>query len=149
MNWLQWIWPTRPQSDTVTPPGTDLDLGDPTLIEPAMPTVAAADLWVAWHTNVVDAEDQLGGRPIRIVGRVERVERRSRSTLVLNLAVDGRIRVIGCRFDEERRGQLAGVRPGDTVAVIGTVKEMWAFECTVDAVAVQRPARSEHDSTAA
>lgn len=137
MNWLRALWPSRPQP-TLSPP-LSTEETSPCLVEAALPTISAVDLWTAWRTNVVDAEDQWGGRPIRIVGRVERVERRSRDTLLLNLQVDGRLRTIGCRFAEALCTQLVGVRPGETVAVVGQVREIWVFACVVDAVAVERP----------
>jgi hypothetical protein len=141
MNWLRSLWPgradhTADDARRLTDVVTEVDGGF--LVEAGAPMVTAVELWKVWRANVVDAEDRWGGRAIRIVGRVERVERRGREGLALLLQVDGRWRVICCLFAEAMRERLAGVRPGEVVVVTGVVRELWAFECVVEGVAVQQ-----------
>jgi hypothetical protein len=130
MNWLRSLWPGRatPSNDT---PVIAAD-GGCIVVEPEVPTITASDLWTAWYANAVDAENRWGGRPLRISGRVVRVERRERDRLAVVLRVDD-WRSVVCRFPEGRRAELAGVRPGDEVAVIGTMRVMLTFEAWLDA----------------
>ncbi len=138
MNWLRTLWPGRAaHAEGEHIPGPVIEVNDQVVVEPTIPMVTAVGLWNEWNTNVVDAENRWGGRPIRIVGRAVRVEPRGRSAIALIIEVDRRWRAICCTFPETLRGQLVGVCQGDDVAVVGTVRELWCLECVVDAEAVE------------
>jgi len=94
-------------------------------------TVLATELCSAWRENAVAAEDRWGGRTLYIGGFVERVVRRSHDTLGLMLENGGRLTAIVCEFPEQRRGELAGLEPGATVVVRGTVRDSQTFEFRV------------------
>ena len=94
---------------------------EPVTAAPKPPAVPAAVLWETFQVNIVDAEDAFVGKVIRVVGTVERVEKRGEDYVLALARLRGTQRIVEVTFRTEDRGELVGLRPGDSVVVMGRV----------------------------
>ena len=76
----------------------------------------------AFQVNIVDAEDAFVGKVIRVVGTVERVEKRGEDYVLALARLRGTQRIVEVTFRKEDREELVGLRPGDSVVVMGSVE---------------------------
>ena len=97
----------------------DLEPVSSALKPPAVPAVA---LWETFQFNIVDAEDAFVGKVIRVVGTVERVEKRGEDYVLALARLRGTQRIVEVTFRKEDREELVGLRPGDSVVVMGKVE---------------------------
>ena len=140
MSWFNFLRADEPSSNDTLPadePSPDLPAIAPAAGAPPEepPVVQASELWTAWRANAVAAEDRWGGKVLRVAGKVERVERRSRDTLGLVFENGSRLASIVAVFPEAKREWLAALRPGDEVVVASRVAEVRSLELVLDASA--------------
>ncbi len=137
MSWFNFLRADKPTSIDSTPavePTPDLqDVAAAAGAPPdEPPVVQATELWAAWRANAVAAEDRWGGRVLRVAGKVQRVERRSRDTLGLVFENGSRFAAVVAVFPEAKREWLAGLQPGDEVVVSSRVSEVRSLELVLD-----------------
>ena len=94
---------------------------EPVSSAPKPLAVSAVALWETFQVNAVDAEDAFVGKVIRVVGTVERVEKRGEDYVLALARLRGTQRIVEVTFRKEDREELRGVRPGDSVVVMGRV----------------------------
>lgn len=94
---------------------------EPVSAAPKPPAVPAVALWETFQFNIVDAEDAFVGKVIRVVGTVERVEKRGEDYVLALARLRGTQRIVEVTFRKEDREELVGLRPGDSVVVRGAV----------------------------
>ena len=94
---------------------------EPVSSAPKPLAVSAVALWETFQVNIVDAEDAFVGKVIRVVGTVERVEKRGEDYVLALARLRGTQRIVEVTFRTEDRGELVGLRPGDSVVVMGRV----------------------------
>ena len=94
---------------------------EPVSSAPKPPAVPAVALWETFQFNIVDAEDAFVGKVIRVVGTVERVEKRGEDYVLALARLRGTQRIVEVTFRKEDREELVGLRPGDSVVVAGRV----------------------------
>ena len=99
----------------------------------ASPPVPAVALWETFQVNIVDAEDAFVGKVIRVVGTVERVEKRGEDYVLALARLRGTQRIVEVTFRREDREDLVGLRPGDSVVVAGKVDKADAGRIAMDA----------------
>ncbi len=109
---------------------------EPVSAAPKPPAVPAVALWETFRFNIVDAEDAFVGKVIRVVGTVERVEKRGEDYVLALARLRGTQRIVEVTFRKEDREELRGVRPGDSVVVAGRVSR---FEAGVAAIETRAP----------
>ena len=100
--------------------GLPFDL-EPVSTAPRPPSIPALELWALFQSNIVDAEDAFVGKVVRVVGTVERVERRGEGYVLALARLRGTQRIVEVTFGAEDREELVGLRPGDSVVVMGTI----------------------------
>jgi hypothetical protein len=85
------------------------------------PEVAAVTLFDAFHDNVVAADQKYRNKPLAVKGTVGRIDREG---LGFDVVADGTYHgyppSVECRFHPTRRDELAGVKKGASVTVVGT-----------------------------
>ena len=107
---------------------------EPVSSAPKPPAVPAVALWETFQFNIVDVEDAFVGKVIRVVGTVERVEKRGEDYVLALARLRGTQRIVEVTFRREDREELRGVRPGDSVVVMGTVGPRIGTSVTLRAV---------------
>ena len=128
---MRWLWSLLAGGDApagVTYRGEPAEEGacvpydlEPVTAAPKPPAVPAVALWEIFQVNIVDAEDAFVGKVIRVVGTVERVEKRGEDYVLALARLRGTQRIVEVTFRKEDRGELVGLRPGDSVVVAGRV----------------------------
>ena len=128
---MRWLWSLVAGDDApagVTYRGASAEKGahapydlEPVSSAPKPPAVPAVALWETFQFNIVDAEDAFVGKVIRIVGTVERVEKRGEDYVLALARLRGTQRIVEVTFRKEDREELVGLRPGDSVVVAGRV----------------------------
>ena len=81
---------------------------EPVTAAPKPPAVPAVALWETFQVNVVDAEDAFVGKVIRVVGTVERVEKRGEDYVLALARLRGTQRIVEVTFRKEDREELRG-----------------------------------------
>lgn len=88
-------------------------------VEPDVPLVTATELWEAFGTNEADAERRFAHRPVYVAGAVDRVTREGAGYAV-RLSVSGMaFDTVRCQTSDHRRFNLADLRRGQLVVVVG------------------------------
>jgi len=128
---MRWLWSLLAGGETpagVTYRGEPAEEGarvpydlEPVTAAPKPPAVPAVALWETFQVNIVDAEDAFVGKVIRVVGTVERVEKRGEDYVLALARLRGTQRIVEVTFRKEDREELVGLRPGDSVVVMGRV----------------------------
>jgi hypothetical protein len=129
---MRWLWSLVAGDDApagVTYRGEPAEEGahvpydlEPVSSAPKPPAVPAVALWETFQFNIVDAEDAFVGKVIRVVGTVERVEKRGEDYVLALARLRGTQRIVEVTFRKEDREELVGLRPGDSVVVAGRVE---------------------------
>ncbi len=114
----------NPASAGSRPTAADLGLhvvvaNGPFGVEPDVPLVTATALWEAFSTNEADAERRFAHRPVYVAGAVDRVTREGAGYAV-RLSVSGMaFDTVRCQTSDHRRFNLADLRRGQLVVVVG------------------------------
>ena len=88
-------------------------------VEPEVPLVTATELWEAFTTNEADAERRFAHWPIYVAGAVDRVTREG-AEYGVRLSVSGMaFETVRCRVSNHLRSNLADLRRGQLVVVVG------------------------------
>lgn len=115
---------TNPVSAGSRPTAADLGLhvvvaNGPFGVEPDVPLVTATALWEAFSTNEADAERRFAHRPVYVAGAVDQVTREGAGYAV-RLSVSGMaFDTVRCRTSDDLRFNLADLRRGQMVVVVG------------------------------
>jgi hypothetical protein len=114
----------NPDSNGSRPTAADLGLhvvvaNGPFGVEPDVPLVTATELWEAFNTNEANAERRFAHSPIYVAGAVDRVAREG-AEYAVRLSVSGMaFDTVRCRTSDHRRFNLADLRRGQMVVVVG------------------------------
>jgi hypothetical protein len=87
----------------------------------AYPEVHTGQLFDAYEANVVAADQRFRDRPLKVRGTVQRIERDGLGLNVVADDYDKYLPNIQCRFHPTTQHELARVKKGQPVTVLGTV----------------------------
>jgi hypothetical protein len=85
------------------------------------PQATSRDLFNAYEANVVAADQKYKGKPLVLKGLVDAIDRDGLGMSIVANDSGSYPPSIECRFHDSTREQLASVKKGQTVTVVGTV----------------------------